>query len=124
MNSLPPTGSLMEMPWLASQNDMASRKTPLCRESNCFVHRAPPLCVRKICTWPLSPGPALIAQARRALSAAMSRKSSRAAPATLSTVHVTPPLVVRAIRPCVPLAHTTVGLTAASPRNSAVVPLV
>src|SRR5262249_49356611 len=53
----------------------------------------------------------------------MARKSSPDAPGTESTVHVTPPSVVRATRPRVPLAHTTDALVATRPRNSAFVPL-
>src|SRR5262252_8426265 len=51
----------------------------------------------------------------------MLRRSSVSAPGTVSTRHVRPPSVVRATRPRVPLAHTTVGLEATKPRNSAFV---
>src|SRR5436309_1395205 len=51
----------------------------------------------------------------------MSRRSSESAPGTVSTTQVAPPSVVCATRPRVPLAHATVELTAARPRNSAVV---
>src|SRR5437867_13413443 len=53
----------------------------------------------------------------------MARKSSAAAPATLSVVHVIPPSIERATVPRAPLAHTILPFTALRPRSSAVVPL-
>src|ERR1041385_3571776 len=64
-----------------------------------------------------------MAHANRSFRGAMARRSSDDAPGIESTVHVAPPSVVRATRPRVPLAHTTVGLVATRPRNSALVPL-
>src|SRR5437868_5232828 len=61
-NSLPPTGSLIAMPCFASQNEIASRKTPACVVSNCRDHRIPSS-VRKFSAFPLWARPADITQA-------------------------------------------------------------
>src|SRR5438874_2180357 len=102
---------------------MASKKTPARSVVYCNAHARPPLVVLKTLACPLSAGPADIAHATFALRAATSRKSSRDAPATESTIHVLPPSAVWATCPCRPLAHTVVPLTTARPRNSADVPL-
>src|SRR5262245_6108901 len=118
MNKRPSMGSPMAMPWRASQNDSASRKTPFSVVSNTLFHERPSV-VRNILASPRSASPALIATASFALRASMSRRSRESAPGIESMRHVSPPSVVRAMRPAVPLAHTTVGLTTKSPRNSA-----
>ena len=65
MNSLPPTGSLIAMPWRSSQNAIASRKTPVCAVVNWLRSNCAPSVVRKICACPCSAGPALMTHARR-----------------------------------------------------------
>lgn len=50
--------------------------------------------------------------------AATARKSSAAAPGTVSRVHVAPPSAVCSTVPCIPLAQTTAGDTTLSPRSS------
>jgi hypothetical protein len=57
-------------------------------------------------------------------TAETSRKSRFSAPGTLAACQIAPPSVVRRKVPLVPLAQTTLGLAALTPRNDAVVPLV
>src|ERR1022692_1760458 len=70
------------------------------------------------------PGPLLINQAVWLSNARTLRKSGSPAPGTTATCQVAPPSSVRRYAPPAPLAQTTAGLTALTPRKDAVVPLV
>src|SRR5215471_13942200 len=70
-----------------------------------------------------SPGPLLTRNALLASIAHTPRKSRSAAPATVASLHVAPPSVVRRNVPFDPEAQATAALTALTPRKLAVVPL-
>ena len=78
------------MPCLASQKRIASKNEPLRVLTNRSDHVRPPSVVRKM----RDESPMLIANATRADVAATERRSSAAAPGTLSTAQSTPPFVV------------------------------
>src|SRR5579871_6832146 len=73
-----------------------------------------------MCACPCSAGPALAITAVFASNALMPRKSRRAAPATVSAVHVAPPSIVRNTWPPVQPAHATIGPAVDSERQLAV----
>lgn len=114
MRKRPSTGSLMAMPCIASQNWIASKKEPLRVATNRCDQVRPPSVVRKI----LEESPMLSTCAMSRDVAAMARKSSAAAPGTVSRVQLAPPSVVRSTVPCIPLAQTTLGETTLKPRSS------
>src|ERR1019366_8874748 len=64
-----------------------------------------------------SAGPALAITAVFASKALMPRKSRRAAPGTMSAVHVMPPSTMRKTRPALQPAHATSALTAETLRQ-------
>src|ERR1019366_3616807 len=70
-----------------------------------------------------APGPLLINQAVWLSNARTLRKSGSPAPGTTAACQVAPPSSVRRYAPSAPLAQTTAGLTALTPRKDAVVPL-
>jgi hypothetical protein len=70
-----------------------------------------------------APVPLLINHAVRLSSARTLRKSRSAAPGTTAACQVAPPSSVRRYAPPAPLAQTTAGFTALTPRKDAVVPL-
>src|ERR1051325_124139 len=68
-----------------------------------------------------APLPMLSRKALSASKASTSRKSNCSAPGTAPTCQVAPPSVVRRKVPLVPLAQTTLALTAHKPRSEAFV---
>src|ERR1035437_9856340 len=70
-----------------------------------------------MCACPSSAGPALAITAVFASKALMPRKSRRAAPDTVSAVHVTPPSPARNTRPAPQPAHAMSALTAETLRQ-------
>src|ERR1017187_1222647 len=70
-----------------------------------------------------APCPLLINQAVWLSNARTLRKSGSPAPGTTAACQVAPPSSVRRYAPPAPLAQTTAGLTALTPRKDAVVPL-